>query len=224
MKKLAFGLALLAASSLSACSTAQRFSGVGGITMDGKKAGANPPAPIQSLDEVPKDQSTYHYKAFIYPGLDENFDPHPTLTLRELNQLRKLDWYCADQVNGISGRYREMAKQGMTNAVLQGIFGMLGAMAGFGSLIHPDDYLKYVGVTGFGGGLANGTITFDTALNVAHGYCMTGMVYKADELEGKLSRLFIVPFYVGKADLPPASDKAAPNYPARNRFLAPPPR
>jgi hypothetical protein len=50
------------------------------------------------------------------------------------------------------------------------------------------------------------------ALNVAHGYCMTGMVYKADRLEGKMSRLQITPLYVGNAKLPVVSDAPAPTF------------
>ncbi len=206
-------VAILAMLAVSACSTINET----GYTMRGKPAEASPPSRVNTVSAVPESQSTYHYKVDIYPGLDENFDPDPKLTLTEYNQLTQLDWYCARKVGDMEGEMKEMLKQGVTYGGFQGFLGALGAKMAFGSLIQPVDYLIYIGMTGLGGGLGSGKITFEMALNVAHGYCMTGMTYKADELEGKLRRIFIVPVYTGKARLPAVSEKPAPTYKLRSK-------
>gem|GEM_PF-4936648 len=198
--------------------------GAGNLTMRGSKAEAIPPTKINSISAIPTGQSTYHYKIDIYPGLDDKFDPNPKLTLAEYNQISQLDWYCAKRVDELGGRFQVMLKQGVTYGILQGILGTAGAMIGFGSSIRPSEYLAYIGMTGLGGGLASGTITYDMMLNVAHGYCMTSQVYKADELEGKLKRITIVPLYTGNADLPSVSNAPAPTYSrAREEGFVPPP-
>lgn len=187
-----------------------------------------PPPPVEAPPPPPAKNvadgvSTYHYMVNIYPGVGDKFDPNPTLTLDEFNQLGQLDWYCARQVENLKGQAREMTKQAGLYGALQGILGAAGYALGFGSIIEPERYLAAIGLTAAGGGLASGKITFDTTLNVAHGYCMTGMVYKADELEGKLKRIFIVPIYTGQAKLPEVSDKPAPTFTREGGDSAPPP-
>ena len=199
--------------------------GSGNLRDARRKAEAVPPTRVASVSQVPVDQSTYHYKVNIYPGLDERFNPNPKLTLQEYNELGQLDWYCAKQVDELSGEFQEMLKQGVALGVLEGVFGAIGYRLGFGNLIKPSDYFAAIGLTGFGGGLANGWITYRLMLNTAHGYCMTGMVYKADELEGKLRRVFITPLYVGKAKLPHVSTEKPPQFSGQNgRQLPLPPR
>lgn len=197
-----------------------------GKTMRGGPPEATMPALPKTVAEVPAGQKTYHYKVDIYPGLDENYDPDPKLTLVEYRQIAQLDHFCAKRVDDLSGQLKEMLKQGGLYGGLQGIFGAMGAKLGFGSLIRPMEYLTYIALTGFGGGLASGKITYDMMLAVAHGYCMTGMVYKADRLEGKLARIFITPLYTGEAKVPEVSDKPAPTYlrGSGERFIPPPPR
>lgn len=193
--------------SLNACSTMIERP----TTMGGKPAAKDPPALYKSAADIPKGQSSYHWMPIIYPGLGEKFNPRPKLTLKEYNYLYQLDWYCADQTDKIRSLYaEEMGKQGLTYGAFQGILGTVGAMVGFGSAIQPAQYLSYIGFTGLGGGLASGKITVDMALSVAHGYCMTGMVYKADEIDGQLKRIFIVPLYTGHVPLPEVSDQPAP--------------
>lgn len=199
---------------LNACQTSPLIR-AGNMTMRGTKAEASPPARVESVKALPSGknaQSTYHYKVDIYPGLDENFDPNPRLTLAEYNQLVQLDWYCAKKVDELSGQFGEMSKQGLTYGAFQGVLGALGAKLAFGGVINAVDYLAYIGMTGLGGGLAGGKITYDAALNIAHGYCMTANVYKADELEGKLRRITITPILSGKAKLPEVSEVPAPMY------------
>lgn len=195
-------------------------------TIRGTQAEERPPQAVKTVSEIPAAQSSYHYVVLIYPGLDENFDPDPKLVLTEYNQISQLDWYCAKNVDRVKGQAEEMLKQGGTYGGFQGILGALGYQLGFGSLIKPMDYLIAIGLTGVGGGLGSGKITFDMALNTLHGYCMTGMVYKADALEGKLSRVFISPLYTGSAKIPEVTDKVVPTYPARNKagYVPPPPR
>lgn len=194
--------------------------------MRGGPAEASPPSRANDVSAVSEGQFTHHYRVDIYPGLDENFDPDPKLTLTEYNQLAQLDWYCSKKVGDLEGEIKEMLKQGGIYGGFQGLLGALGARIGFGSAIHPVDYLAYIGMTGLGGGLGSGKITFETMLNVAHGYCMTGMVYKADELEWKLRRIFIVPLHAGKSKLPGVSDAPAPGYSGARSggFTPPPPR
>lgn len=214
-------LAILATLALGACATMNET----GYTVRGGPAEADPPQPVKTIAEVPANQSTYHYQVDIYPGLDEKFDPNPKLTLAEHNQLTQLDWYCAKKVGDLEGEFKEMMKQAGIYGVLQGVMGAIGTQLAFGRMVGPLDYLAYIGFTGAGGGLGSGKITYQTMLNVAHGYCMTSMVYKADELEGKLRRITIVPLYTGKAKRLEVSDAPAPTYPERgSRFLPPPPR
>lgn len=186
--------------------------GAGNVTMRNTRAEGTPPARVNSVDAVPVAQSTYHYKVDIYPGLDENFNPDPKLTLAEYNQISQLDWYCAKRVDELSGEFQEMMKQGITYGILEGVLGMFGMMIGFNPVAHPGAYLSYIGLTAAGGGLASGKVTFEETLNVAHGYCMTNMAYKADELEGKLRRVTFTPLYVGSAKLPTVSGASAPTY------------
>ncbi len=163
--------------------------------------------------EEGEENTSFHYQVIIYPGLDENFDPNPTLTLAELNQLKQLDEYCAVQtVEALAGLPKEMFRQGITFGLLNAIFGSLGAELAFGSTINPREYFEYFGMAGVGNGTASGINTYQQMENVVQGYCMTGMVYKADELEGKLRRIFIVPMYVGNAEMPEVGDKPAPNF------------
>lgn len=179
-------------------------------------------APAEPLS----DGFSHDYIVTIYPGLDEKFDPNPQLTFQEKRQLTQLDIYCTGQLDRFSGMFAEMAKQAIGYGVLEGLLGSLAAKWAFGPAIKAVDYMAYIGGTAAGGGLMSGKITYDMARAVAHGYCMTGMVYKADELDHKLRRIFIVPVYTGKARLPGVSDRRAPDY--RNEqqggFIAPPPR
>ena len=214
-------LALVAMLFLGACSTMK----AGDVTMRGGPAEAEPPKTIALASGVPHDLRTYHYTVTIYPGVGKNFNPNPKLTLDEYNMLSQLDWYCARKTNEIDGKLAEMGKQGLTYGLFEGVLGALGYQWGFGSMIHPMAYFKAIGLTAAGGGLASGKITMDMALNVVHGYCMTGMVYKADEIENQLTRIFIAPFYAGTAKLSEVSDASAPTFPAtgNRKFLLPPP-
>ncbi|OGG76342.1 hypothetical protein A2950_01565 [Candidatus Kaiserbacteria bacterium RIFCSPLOWO2_01_FULL_55_19] len=217
--KLLFGLAIVAMLGLTACGTNPPN------TMRGQPAEENPPKAIAAVAEVPASQFTSRYKVVIYPGSEEKFNPKPSLTLKEFNILSQFDWYCAKQASEMEGELQEMLKQGATYGGFQGVFGALGYKLGFGSLINPGDYLIAIGLTAFGGGLGSGKITFETAMAVLQGYCVTGMVYKADQLEGKLSRLWIVPLYTGGARVPAVSNRPAPTYSdTRGRRIAPLPR
>jgi len=210
------GLAVLAMLTLGACATMNDT----GRTMDGKPAGATPPKTVKTMADVPANQSTYHYEILIYPGTGDQFNPDPKLTLTEFSDISKFDWYCAREVSRLEGQFKEMVKQGGTYGAFQGSLGAIGARLAFGNLIRPLEYLQYMGMSGVGGGLASGVITYEQTLNVAHGYCMTGMVYKADELEGKLRRIFIVPLYAGSAKRPAVSEAPAPTY--GGKYLSPP--
>lgn len=195
-------------------------------TMRGGAPEATPPKITTTAAEVPANQFTSRYKVIIYPGSEENFNPDPKLSLQEYNILGQFDWYCAKKAGEMEGELEEMLKQGATYGGFQGVFGALGYRLGFGSLINPGDYLLAIGLTAFGGGLGSGKITFKTAMAVLQGYCVTGMVYKADQLEGKLQRLFVAPLYVGGARVPTVSDTPAPMYRrgTSDRFIPPPPR
>lgn len=186
-------------------------------TMRGGPAEAAPPPPVKIAAEVPKNQFTSGYKVIPYPGSGANFNPKPKLTLDEYTILTQFDWYCAVQAGEMEGELKEMLKQGATYGGFQGVLGAIGYRMGFGNMIQPGDYLVAIGLTAFGGGLGSGKITFETAMAVLQGYCMTGMVYKADELEGKLKRLWIVPLYTGGARLPTVSDTPEPTYPDAQR-------
>ena len=216
-------MAKLAASLMLAVAVAGCASPLGEpVTMRGETAEAPPPKPVANAAAVPLKLNTHRYKINIYPGLDEKFDPNPTLTPTEFNELSQLDYYCTLQTEKIRGRLEEVVHSGFKYGAFEGVLGMLGTMLGFGSHVHPLAYLAYIGLTGAGGGMANGEDKFEMVLAVAQGYCMTGMVYKADELERKLRRIFITPFYAGEADLPKVSDKPAPTYPNASD-VAPPP-
>lgn len=214
-----FGLAIVAMFAMNGCAT------VTPQTIRGKAAEAAPPQATKKAVEVPKNQFTSRYKVVVYPGSEEKFNPNPSLTLQEYNILSQFDWYCAKQAGEMEGELKEMLKQGATYGGFQGVFGALGYKLGFGSLINPGEYLIAIGLTAFGGGLGSGKITFETAVAVLQGYCVTGMVYKADQLEGKLSRLWIVPLYTGGARVPAVSNTPAPVYSdTRSRRIAPLPR
>ncbi len=181
-------------------------------TMTGAPGGAEP-APIGSvsLADIPLETSTWRYHTVIYPGVtDETFDPNPTLTVEEYNQLKRLDWYCAREAGKFSGAFSEITDTAVLYGVLQGAMGALGSYIGFGGLINPEDYLAQIGFTAAGGGAANGIEKVNYAIAILHGYCMTGMVYKANELEGKLRRIWIIPMSVGEGLLPEVSNRPAP--------------
>ncbi len=193
--------------SLNACSTMIERP----TTMGGKPAPEAPPALYKSTADIPKGQSSYHWMPIIYPGVGEKFNPRPKLTLKEYNYLGQLDWYCADKVDALRPLFiEEMGKQGLTYGFLEAIIGGLGANLAFGPAAPFGKYATYIGLTAGAGGLASGKLTVDMALSVAHGYCMTGMVYKADEIDGELKRIFIVPLYTGHVPLPEVSNDPAP--------------
>ena len=197
----------------------------GNVTMRNTKAEDTPPARVSTISGVPADQSTYHYKVTVYPGLDENFDPNPKICLAEYNQLVQLDWFCAKEVDQLAGEFQEIATQAIAYGVVDGLMTMIGMKLGF-NLEHVGGYFTYGGLAGAGGGAVNGWITYRETLNVAHGYCMTGMLQKAAELEGKLRRITVTPLYVGNAKLPTVSAAPVPTYPKQNKdggsFLPPP--
>ncbi|MFA5998053.1 MAG: hypothetical protein WC814_01545 [Candidatus Paceibacterota bacterium] len=190
--------------------------------MRGGAAEATPPKITTTAAEVPAKQFTSRYKVLIYPGSGANFNPDPKLTPEEYTAISQFDWYCAKKAGEMEGEFNEMLKQGSTYGGFQGSLGALGYRLGFGSLIQPVDYLIAIGLTAFGGGLGSGKITWETAVAVLQGYCMTGMVYKADELEGKLKRIWIAPLYVGGALLPEVSDAPEPTYSRMQRGYLPP--
>lgn len=213
-------LAILTVIALGACSSVSQIK-----MMDGGVASLDAPPKAVKTAEVPEQQFTQHYKVLIYPGLDDKYDPNPKLPILQYNQLRQIDHYCALQVKDLEGEIREMLKQGGTYAVLEGILGSLGAKAAFGSMIRPLEYVQYIGATALGGGLASGKITYDQTVAMAHGYCVTLTAYKADELEGKLRNISIIPLYSGGAKRPAVTDELPPVYTKGNAgFLAPPPR
>lgn len=200
-------------------------------TMTGAAGGAEP-APVESvsLADIPLETSTWRYHVIIYPGVtDLTFDPNPTLTTEEYNQLKRLDWYCAREATKFSGAFEEVADTAALYGVLQGVMGALGTYIGFGNLINPEDYLAQIGFTAAGGGAANGVEKVNYAIAILHGYCMTGMVYKANELEGKLRRIWIVPMSVGEGLLPEVSARPAPVFrrksgqPTQEQGTRPPP-
>lgn len=220
IKKLFRGFAVLATLLVVAgCAS----TGTGNLTMRGTKAEATPPAPATSSTQARG--ASHDYVVTIYPGVGQNFNPNPRMTLDEYNQLAQLDWYCTKKIEELSGTGNEMFRQGATYGGFQGFLGALGARLAFGSAISATDYLIYIGATGLGGGLGSGKISAEMARSVAHGYCMTGMIYKADQLEGKLSRLFVIPVYTGKAPIPAVSDAPAPQFPRTDRggYTSPPP-
>ena len=219
-KKLFQGLAVLATLLVVAGCVS---TGTGNLTMRGGKAEATPPALATRATEAKGE--THDYIVTLYPGVGQNFNPNPRMTLDEYNQLAQLDWFCTKKVEELSGTGNEMFRQGATYGGFQGFLGALGARLAFGPAVNAADYLLYIGATGLGGGLGSGKISAEMARSVAHGYCMTGMIYKADQLEGKLSRLFVIPVYTGKAPVPVVSDASAPAYPrTRSGYIAPPPR
>jgi hypothetical protein len=162
-----------------------------------------PPSPISS-----------NFLVTIYPGLGENFNPDPKLTDEELDYLTQLNQSCVIQVGRMHGKLKTMGEHGLTIGALNGIFGAFGANLAFD--LSFLDYLTYIGLNAFGAGTANGKITFDQAVQIAEGYCMTGMVGKAAELDGELRRIFIIPMPVGYADLPEVSDEPAPTFSGGN--------
>ena len=223
MKKIAkWGLAVLAILLAAGCAS----TGTGNLAIGSKAAGDKPPAAVAAVKDVPAGQFSHDYLVTIYPGLGKDFNPDPKLTLEEYNQLVQLDWYCTRQIDQFSGKPEEMVRQGLTYGGLEGFLGALGARLAFGPAVHAADYLIYIGATAGGGGLGSGKITYEMAMAVAHGYCMTGMVYKADELDRKLRRLFVVPVYTGKAKVPAVSDATEPRYPGARSgdFIPAPPR
>ncbi|HUY05177.1 MAG TPA: hypothetical protein VMV62_00420 [Candidatus Paceibacterota bacterium] len=206
---------------LGACSSMS-----GPTTIGGQPAGPTPPEFTGTASGVPVGLSTYAYQVTVYPGLDGKFDPDPKLTYQEYTEIRQLDWYCARRTDQISGRAKEMWKQAGMYGGFEGVLGTIGALWGFPGA-SAGSYLKYIGATGAGGGLASGSMTFEATLNVAHGYCMTQMVYKSDELEHKLQRISIIPLYTGQAKLPLVTDGPAPAYvwsQKTSTFLPPPPQ
>lgn len=211
------GLAVLLALLLGACAHVP----MGDSSQDGRSLGLVP----RAMD-VPSGETTRDYIVMVYPGVGKNFNPNPKLTLEEHNDIAQLDSYCSAQTERLSGRLKEMAKQGLTYAVLEGLLGSAAARWAFGPAISVAQYFKYIAGTAAGGGLANGTITFDMAKAVTHGYCMTLMTYKADELEGQLKRIGIVPLYTGEAKLPPTGSEPAPKFEhsGREAYLPLPPR
>lgn len=222
-KVLKYGVAVLAILFLNACAS----TGTGNLTMRGMKAESVPPATAAKVGDVKAGQFTHDYWVIVYPGVGEKFNPNPRLTLTEYNHLVQLDWYCTKGVSEeFEGKGEEMIRQAITYGSFQGILGALGARLAFGPMIGAADYLAYIGMTGVGGGLGSGKITYEMALSVAHGYCMTLMTYKADRLEGALGRIAISPVYTGKARVPSVSDAPAPSYPNAGRAGAvlPPPR
>ena len=221
-KKIASGLAVLAALAfLTGCA------GMGGGPRDFEgKPLTGTYKPLEKVEDAPKEAWTNYYAVTLYPGTDENFDPNPTLTLQEWNRLSQFNVYCGLRTKETEGRMKEMLGNGVTYGVFQGIFTALGAAWGFGSAVQAVDYLRYAGVAGFGGGMASGTITHTLALRVFHGYCITMQVYKADRLEGKLSRVSVIPIYSGTVPMPKVSDKPEPTFRrslGSQQPIAPPP-
>lgn len=205
---LQYGLAVLAVLFLGACAS----TGTNNLAIGSKEPGVVPPAPVAKAADVPAGQYSHDYWVLVYPGL-RKFDPNPRLTLEEYNQLVQLDWYCTKKVKEeFQGKAEEMVRQGLNYGALQGLFGGIAARLAFGPVIDAGQYLAYIGGAGFGGGLASGKVTYEMALSVAHGYCMTLMTYKADQLEGALSRIGVSPVYTGKAKIPVVSDEKAPTF------------
>jgi hypothetical protein len=202
------GVTLILTAMLAGCAEL----GSGNLTMRGVPAEKMPPARVASVSEVPKGLSTYRYMTSIYPGLDENFNPDPKLTLTEWNEIAQFDWYATKETERLRGEFQEMLKQGVTLGVLEGILGAIGYRLGFGALIKPGDYFTAIGLTAAGGGLASGKIMADEVLSITHGYIMMLLVQKAGELEGKLRRIMIIPLFIGRASLPQVSDAPAPEY------------
>jgi hypothetical protein len=182
-------------------------------------ASLNPPK-----NQAPAAEMTSDYMVLVYQGTGKNFNPNPTITLEEHDDLGNFNKYCTAQAQKLEGRGSEMVSQGALYGALQGVFTAFGARWGFGSMASPNQYFKYAGASGFGGGLANGSITFSEARRMLEGYCRTLMAYKADELEGKLKRIVVAPVYTGSAPMPVVSNAPAPSYPNAGAPRMPPPQ
>lgn len=163
----------------------------------------------KSVGEIPTHETTDKYLIVKYPGRGASYNPNPALTLEEHNDISQFNQYCTLQAAKLQGRGSEMVKQGALYGVLQGVFTAIGAQWGFGSIISPSAYFKYAGSSGFGGGLANGSVTFDSARRILKGYCMTLVLSDANNIDNVDWGIHAVPVYAGEAPMPVTSDSAS---------------
>jgi hypothetical protein len=198
----------MALAALSACASVEQAHTMGGGTVsDGI------PKRAATASEFPAHAATYGYMVIPYFGTGANFNPDPAVSTEEANDLRQFDYGCAKKADSLRGVAMEYLKRGATYGALEGLLGTAGMMWGFGSAISPAAYLKEIGLTGAGGGLAGADQTVDNALSLVHGYCMTMQVYKADELEGKMRGITVIPTYTLNATMPDVVDGTPRNYP-----------
>ncbi|MBU2103528.1 hypothetical protein KKD81_00370 [Patescibacteria group bacterium] len=153
------------------------------------------------------------YAVVHYPGLSSVEGSTPArFSQIEIDQILELDRACRNQLDGqLPGRLQSILQNAGENSIFTAIGVAAGAALGFTG-IEVVDYLAYGAGAGAGSGAFYGNDRHRTAERYAQAYCTATFTWMANERDGALRGIGIIPWTgSGRTTLPnPTSSTTDP--------------